>query len=177
MPRFLLLKKQNCVELSMSMFILQLPGLALAPYYEMKEGVLHSRTNRFLAFLTFWTYLKIIDIDPHAEVIQIYRRVLWFFVFSKRILFSEIKRIDYSYADFITSWTLLSEAADSIDLFTVSIVLREDMKKIKLWTFFGEGSGVSGVVGDGWINFEGFQEDDSRNFVEVLQYLTQKPLV
>ena len=80
--------------------------------------------------------------------------------------------------DFIRFNTLLNEAADSMDVFTVSVVLKEDFKKIKLWTFIGEGSGVAGIVADdSWINFEGFQEDDSRNFVEVLQYLTQKPLV
>jgi len=55
-------------------------------------------------------------------------------------------------------------------------------KSVKLWTFFGEGAvrtGWTGVVfgGDELADFAGTQEDDSRHFLELLQFFLKKPVV
>ena len=163
----------------MSLFVWQVPGLAMGPRFKVKEGQLRSRSNLVFCLLTLGLYFKRVVIDTEREVIVIRRRVLWFIKFVREVRFSEIKRIDYSYEETVTSWNSLGWTTDAVDKFKVSLVLHDE-SWVKLWTFVGEGSGQTGLLGvwmgDEEVDFEGSQESDSLYFVELMQYFTGKPL-
>ncbi len=163
----------------MSLFVWRLPGLAMGPKFRAKDGQLRSRSNLVLCFLTLGLYFKRVVVDSQRKFVRIRRRVLWFMRFERQVQFSESKRIDYSYQETATSWNSLGWTQDAIDTFKVSLVLHDE-SWVKLWTFVGEGSGETGLMGvwmgDDEVDFEGSQQEDSLYFVELLQYFTGKPL-
>ena len=163
----------------MSLFVLRLPGLAMGPAFKMKDGQLRSRSSLFFCLLTLGLYFKRIVVDPQAKVVRIRRRVLWFLSFQREIPFSHIDRIDYAYRETVSRSFWSRYMYNLMDTFTVSLVLHDDERRVRLWSFVGEGSGEP--FWTGWrvgplVDLEGSQEEDSLYFVELLQYFTGKPL-
>ncbi|HPD47850.1 MAG TPA: hypothetical protein P5279_04470 [Anaerohalosphaeraceae bacterium] len=163
----------------MSLFVLRLPGLAMGPAFKMKDGQLRSRSSLLFCATTLGLYFKRAIVDPQAKVVRIRRRVLWFLAFEREIPFSHIARIDYAYRETVSRSIWSRHMYSLLDNFTVSLVLHDSDKWVKLWSFVGEGSGepclASCRVGP-LIDLEGSQEEDSLYFVELLQYFTGKPL-
>jgi len=147
----------------------------------MIDGKLYSRSNLLLSLLTFFLLFKRVVVDPTAKTVTIYRQILWLFPHIRRVDFGDIRKIDYNYSSLPTSWSFFFGTRDEVEWFTVKLQLYSG-KRIKLWTFFGEGAvqtGWTGTIfgGDEAIDYAGTQEDESRHFVKLLEYFLEKPIV
>lgn len=95
--------------------------------------------------------------------------------------FDEVERIDYDCESHMTSLNYDWEAADELDMFSVSLQLLKTREKVLLWSFYGEGAantGWGGVLlgGDSAMDFSGDQADASLGYAKLLCTMLGKTL-
>jgi hypothetical protein len=159
----------------MSFFALTFDFLSFKPKTWIEGNQLISRTSFLGQLLRLFYYSKRIVVDKRQKIVSIQKRFFWIFNTEQIIEFDEIKRIDYSYSERMTSWSFVLGPTDQLEFYTVSLMLgsRMDENKIKLWTFWGEGTvmtGFTGVLaGDGVFDLSGNKERRSRDYVSLLK--------
>ncbi|MBK1881496.1 hypothetical protein JIN85_03655 [Luteolibacter pohnpeiensis] len=152
--------------------------LALKPRTSLIDGRLLIESNLYLQRFTLGFLRTSIVVDPVARE----------FTFRKKgkltrvILFEEVERLDYSYADTgINTDSELFGSLDTIEWFTISLILRETQEQVTLVRIVGEGSvdhGMLGaLLGDGGVDYRGDQEEASQGLVRLLKAMTGLSLV
>lgn len=163
----------------MSFFTITSSLLSICPKLWWEGEQLHSRSSLKALIPTFFLFYKHVIVCPHEQVITIRRCWLWFIRWTKTIPFNRIERIDYDVSSLSTSWTWFGETADEVDEYKVG-VLTHDGRRIKLWSFIGEGSAETGfwgvMMGDSVIDYSGNQGSASLQFAEALCHVTGKTL-
>lgn len=164
----------------MSLRVLTSRFLAITPKCWMKNGKFYSRSHLGLAVCGLGLYWKRVVVDPEAQVVQVSRRLGWFFTKRREISFREVLRIDYVCESIPTSFDLFFGVTNEFDRFRVGLELK-DRWVYRLWTFYGEGSvqtGWAGTLlgGDEFVDLAGDQEDASERFTRVLSVMMEKPL-
>ena len=153
--------------------------LAIKPRAKLVEGCLIIETPWFFRILSFGFYYKMVMVDPVSRIFSFGRkRSEW----TRLIPFEAIERLDYSFAEAgINRDSLLLGSHDSIECYTLSIILRKEGERVVLGRFSGEGSvdhGWKGIlVGDDVLDYRGDQWECSLGVVKLLQAMTGLPLV
>lgn len=122
-------------------------------------------------------------IDRLSQMVEIRRRLFWFFRRTRRIPFGHIDKILYSYQD----WSMtnaLDVSGDTLDCYAVQLRLY-GYEDVHLFNFFGEGEFQRGAFRpwEEWLpdwfywreralDMSGSQEADSRRFAELLSEWT-----
>ncbi|KIG16378.1 hypothetical protein DB30_04545 [Enhygromyxa salina] len=162
-----------------------MPGLRIltvAPLVSERDGVLRARTSLLLQLLTLGAAVREVIVDRRSRYVIISQRVLWLFRRRRVIPFRMIKRITYDYDSTVTSAHRTMQGTlvgDEIERFDVGLVIcaREDVpathahvheEHVPLFSFRGEGSSRYFSFS---ADFEGAQEQLSRNYVERLRAL------
>ena len=156
--------------------------LSLAPHVIVGETWLLAKTHGLWVALSLLSYRRQLHVDARTRKISWSERRLWR---TRRIQlgFDAIDHIEYAYSELPTSFfsgilagRLSVHRADSMERFQVNLVL-EDEQRLPLFSFLGEGSKMTGLVGallgDDLVDLEGNQEEESYGFVKQLQRLTQ----
>lgn len=165
----------------MSFFTIYNSILSFSPKVGMVDGKLHSRSNLLFSLLTLFLFFKRVTVDPVAKTVTIHKQILWLFPCISKIDFEDVRKIDYNYSSLPTRWSLFAGTTDEIEWFNVKLKLYTG-KRVKLWTFFGQGAVETGWVGtffggDEVVDFAGSQGDDSRYFVEALEFFLKKSII
>ncbi|MGK0184425.1 MAG: hypothetical protein ACI9R3_000191 [Verrucomicrobiales bacterium] len=156
--------------------------LSIKPYVWFEAGVHRSRSHLAVIVFSLGAYCKRVEIDPVLRMVVVTRRYLWILLSRKRYHFDDVQRIDYpsdSSLGFL-SFDYENEPTDQLDMFRVALELKS-RKKVVLWTFYGEGSvvtGWSGVLlgGDSLVDLSGDQADASLGYAKVLCAMLDKSL-
>ncbi len=166
----------------MSFYALTFDFFSFKPKTWIEGNQLISRTSFLGQLFRLFSYSKRIVIDKRQKIVSLQKRFFWIFNTERIISFNEINRIDYSYSETITNWSFFLGPTDQLEFFTVSLMLGSliEEKKVKLWTFWGEGTvmtGFTGVLaGDGLFDLSGNQERRSRDYVSLVKEFTGKSL-
>lgn len=150
--------------------------LAFTPRVWTEGKRLCSRSCLAIQFLTLFSFARRVEVDRARRTVTIWKRTFWFVTSSRTVPFDRIHHIDYHYGSQTTSWSLWVGKQDEVEWFTVSLIL-DNREKVKLWTFFGEGSVHTGMTGvllgdDDWLDGRGDQEEASRRYLSALKRFT-----
>ncbi|HTV17622.1 MAG TPA: hypothetical protein VMG12_03100 [Polyangiaceae bacterium] len=167
----------------MSIVKLNAPGLSIAPHVVVGQNWLSARTHRLWSLLSLFSYQRELWVDAGQRRVRLRERK-WWKTREMQLGIDAIDHIDYRYIGLPTAFyphvqryrqTTL-ETADRMDRFQIALVLKSG-EHLPLFTFIGEGSVSTGLVGtllgDSWLDLEGKQEEQARGFVEHLMRLTQ----
>lgn len=166
----------------MSVYTVTSGLLSFKPRVWVDEDRLISRTSLLGQLLRLFAFSKRIVVDRGQKSVIIQRRLFWLIHTKREIPFSQIQRIDYAFDELMTSWNFLSGTTDQLEFFRVSLVVGSiyQEKYVKLWTFWGEGSVMTGwsgwLLGDSLVDMSGKQEAQSRDYVSLLKEYTGKSL-
>ena len=156
--------------------------LSLGPRVETQGRKLHARTHLLWQVLTLGAYGRTVIVCPRRRTIRIHTRLFWL-PRERTIRFDEVERLDYRFGSMGTSWGWTSDgygAHDSMETFSVSLVLYRGNERVPLFSWIGEGARTTGwtgvLTGDSLIDFEGDQEASSKGFVARLQEVSGIPL-
>lgn len=154
--------------------------LSLAPRIREQGGRIYVQTSGLFRLLTLGSYARTVIIDPGMRRIDVGVRHLWAWVRHRIIPFARVEHIDYRFGSLPTSWSRWHGTTDQLEKFSIDLVLDDD-QRIRVATFRGAGSvmtGVSGALwgGDSLVDYAGNQEDASRALVELLADMIGVPL-
>lgn len=155
--------------------------LALKPKTDLVDGVLTIETPWLQRLLCLGLLSRVAVVDSVRKTFCIRSRIL-FWKKEQTIPFAAVKRLDYSYDDsgFGTDspW---HGSHDTVEWFTIDLVLGYDSESVRLCRFIGEGSvdhGLEGwLAGDDLVDYRGDQQEASLSLVKLLQEMTGLPLV
>lgn len=155
---------------------------SVAPRVVVGQRWLTARTHRLWSLMSLFSYQRELWVDAGQRQIRLRERI-WWRTRETRLSIDAVDHIEYRYfglsTSFFTSFgggRLTTETADRVDRFKVGLVLKSG-ECLPLFTFIGEGAAATGVMGtllgDGWLDMEGQQEQESRGFVDHLMRLTK----
>lgn len=154
--------------------------LTLKPRTELANGILTIETPLLKKLLGLGLFHRKVVVDPSLKTFSINTRHP-FGRKTQTIPFAAVSRLDYTYDD--TAWNTDSPwfgSQDSVEWFTISLVLAYDRETVHLCRFTGEGSidhGWQGwLAGDDLIDYRGDQQESSLSLVKLLQEMTGLPL-
>lgn len=166
----------------MSILKLSTSALSIVPHVVVGQNWLTARTHRLWSLLSLLSYRRELWVDQNQRRLRLRER-RWWRALETEIAVDAIDHIEYQYKGFATSFffaphagRLGAQAADGIDRYVVRLVLKNG-DRLPLFTFIGEGARMTGAVGallgDGWLDAEGKQEEEARGFVQQLMRLTK----
>jgi hypothetical protein len=146
---------------------------SVCPRLSKQKNKLVAATAWRLRILTLgWLFRKVI-VDPKKKVVNFHSRYFWVIPCHRRIKFTAIEAITYSYQDWApgASWTWTH---DSVDLFTVGLRLYGG-EDVHVFYFYGDGEFTNDGPLPNWIYWENYlfdtvgkQQKESRAFVDLL---------
>lgn len=154
--------------------------LTLGPKVWRDGERLRVRTSTLLRCLSLFLHWRDVTIDPKWRRVEVETRTFWLFSSRRAIPFDDIEHIDYRYRELPTSWSWLYGSTDSVERYTIDLVLR-DGEQVRVAAVTGEGSkstGVGGVIlgGDDLIDLRGAQQERSLALVDQLANVIGVPL-
>lgn len=154
--------------------------LTLGPKVWRDGERLHIRTSTLVQVATLFLRWRAVAVDPQRRRVEVETRTAWFLASRRAIPFDDVEHLDYQYRELPTSWSWLYGATDSIERYTIDLVLR-DGERVRVAAVTGEGSvstGLGGVVfgGDDLIDARGAQQERSLGLVDQLSALIGAPL-
>jgi len=163
----------------MSVYEIRIPGLFLGPHVCEKNGRLISNSHWLVQFLLLFSYGKTVEVDPAGQKIDIKKRYLWCCLSEETVPFDDISFFGQSFGSLPTSWSFVAGRTDEMEYITIWIIRNHPLKKVKLWTYLGEGSVKTGLRGAAWggdslIDFRGNQQEVTDDFFARLSQITQK---
>lgn len=163
----------------MSVFEVTSSWLSLKPRVYGDDDALICETSLFAQMATLLAYHRRVVVDRMRRVVQLTVRTWWWRRLELDIPFSRVCHIEYEFDSLPTALAGVV-AADSVERFTVSLVLRNPEEMVRLATFDGEGStitaGLGVLAGDTLFDLCGDQGDASRRFVSALKRLLDVPI-
>ena len=124
-------------------------------------------------------YYKRVEIDPDRRRISVKRSYCWIFQSAREYAFDDVVRVAYDCDSIPTSFSILGESTDELDMFRVSVELKS-RELVRLWTFYGEGAVATGwkgvLLGDAITDVSGDQGDASLGYAMVLCAMLGKTL-
>jgi len=162
-----------------SVFEVSTSWLSLKPRVYGDDDALCCETSIFAQLATLLAYHRRVVVDREKRVVQVDERSWWWRQSSLEIPFSRVCHIEYEFDSLPTAFAGVV-AADSVERFTVSLVLRNPEEMVRLATFDGEGStitaGLGVLAGDTLFELCGDQGNASRMFVAALKRLLGVPI-
>jgi len=149
--------------------------LSMAPKVIVTDSEVSIRDNLLGRILRCFFSSRNVLVASPAKQVTIKERRWWLFTTTYVLDFSEIDYLDYDAAEYTTSigFNFRSfQSQDSLERFTVALVTKDE-GYYELCNYVGEGSvenGWYGVImgGDNMLDLAGTQQQDSRNFVNLL---------
>lgn len=169
----------------MSIEVAEWPWLSVGPRIERSAGKIRIRTSAVLQALSFGAHGIETSIDPRARQITLERRIRWRRQPRVEIGFSDVREVFVRRFDYPTSFDLASliyGSLDSVERYEVGIrTRRSELDEIRLFSFVGEGSHVTGtlgvLLGDDVLDLRGSQRVDALGLAEELGELLGVPTV
>lgn len=173
----------------MSLVELRSPLLSIAPRVWIEDDeVLCARTSRVWQALSLGSYSREVRFDRKRQQITLRTRFA-FLAHSERLIpYARLARIEYRYGSLGTGfvwggWSALSlrgrpiaHASDSVEWFTIELVLQNPHERVEALFFSGEGAKLTGawgvLMGDSVVDFAGDQERESRDVFELIERFT-----
>ena len=156
----------------MSFFTATSSFLSLKPKIRVDGDRLFTRTCVLVQLLSLLGYYRSLEVDQRTHTIEIYTRRFWLFSDTRTIQFSEVSHLDYDFSSLMTSWSILGDTHDQLESFHVALVLHQKGEKVELFSFMGEGSQETGLIGvmlgDSVLDFQGSQQKESLKFATLL---------
>ena len=144
------------------------------PKVRVEAEAIRARTNLLVQLLTLFSYSKHLRVDRRRRSIEVRNRWLWVLGGTRTIPFSNVDYIIYDMGTIPTSWSLFYGRTDEIERYKIGLMLKNPPKKVRLFTFTGEGAVETGLGGvlfakDGWVDYRGDQDEASYDFVRLLR--------
>lgn len=148
------------------------------------NGALVASTAPHIAVLSLGLKLRTIIADPRLKAIRIRSRYAWLIPISRRVPFSAVKSVRYTYADWNPLQHLPLAVYQELDMFTVSLDLTTGQELI-LCRFFGPGDWVNEHFMPDWVYWDeqiaarlahGSQEHESMLYASALSTMIGVPL-
>lgn len=162
-------------DISLSIWALSLPGLAIKPTVRFRQGVLTARTSFLLRLTSLFAYDRHLVVDKSRKQVRLRIRRYWRIHQDQQFPFDAVRFIQYKFGRLPTRFGYVIHGAavtNSVSWFTVALAMKDRTDPVFLFRFIGEGSGMTGVDGmlggDTLLDLEGKQEDLSRDFVGLL---------
>lgn len=158
--------------------------LAMRPRIRVVRDVLVASTAPRWAVLTLGLKLRTVTVNPRQRVIRIVGRYLWLVRVVRRIPFDAVVRVVYDYRDVNPLQHLPLAVHQELDLFTVSVDLRNG-ERVVLCRFFGAGEFVNEHFLPDWVFWDeqlasslsrGDQEEESRAYATTVAAVVGVPL-
>ncbi len=155
--------------------------LSVAPRVTVASTWLVAQNHWLWSVLSLASFRRELRVDAVRKQIWLSVRRGWVTRITQ-LSVDAVDHIGYRYVPWVTQAflsfrdrRLTLEAGDRLERFSVELVLR-DGGSLPLFSFVGEGAVMSGAIGvlmgDDWLDLEGDQEEQSRQFVRHLMRLT-----
>ena len=160
------------------------PLFQISPHIWADNGVLYAKTSIIYRVLNLFFYSRLVVINRRTKTVEITITTFWFKAQKRIIPFNDIKFVDTCFREFEHSYGITAHgtgAHDATEIYYVQLILKSSPQPYKLFRFVGEGSRYTGPVGvlvggDSALDCEGFQEELSRHYAELVSIFTQVPL-
>lgn len=158
--------------------------LQMRPKIRRVGDALVASTATKWAILMLGTKLRTVTVDPRQRAIRIVARYFWLLKGVRRVPFDAVRRVVYDYRDINPLQHLPLAVYQELDLFTVSVDLR-DGERVVLCRFFGLGDFVNEHILPDWVFWDeqlaaalsqGDQEDESRAYASSVAAIIGVPL-
>ena len=159
----------------MSLYIKQSCYFTLRPSIRETKSSIIIKTGFLTKLYTLFFYTQKIEIIPSIRKIKISKTFAWVFPVYNQLDFDDVWYIEYAFKSSGTDWGYTSSGyknLDEMEKFSILLVTKNE-KKHFVCSFSGEGAvstGWSGILigHDDIIDYEGTQENESKQFVEYL---------
>lgn len=158
----------------MSIYEPEFKTLSFGPSYSVTGSYFIAKTCFSKKLLSFFSYERRLLMDKQSKMIRLSVKKWWFNHEVIELPFSRVRGILYNFKDHGTSWSVTPfwmGRTDSVEFFSISLVLKDPRSTLALFSFAGEGSastGLRGVIlgGDDIVDIRGSQENDSLEFLK-----------
>ncbi len=147
--------------------------LSTGPRVTREDNRLHAQTSLFVRILSLFSWNKEVLACPREGKVMVNRTALWVFHKRTEIPLTQIREINYKYANLLPFSSVT--AADAVDCYTILLEL-QDRREIKLFSWIGAGEFENNSLWPDWcywdeylVDMQGTQTSESMMFYELIR--------